>query len=232
MIKYIPTSLTAGNLLCGFLSIMIADFYWGPILLLGCFLFDSFDGVLARKLNAQSDFGKQMDSLADVISFGAAPAYYYSLISPDPGDRLVTMLACGMIVLAGTIRLAKFNISPSKPYFMGLPIPANAVFYIGIMIAFYNKNEMITNFFSSKVNYVGTSLFLSAMMLSFGLRMFSTKGMTKNWRDNIYQYIMFALTFVIVIRYGFASVSLLVLAYIFLSIINTLTSRAKEKVLI
>lgn len=228
MKKYIPTSLTAGNLLCGFLAILLGDMYWGPVLLLGCFLFDAFDGVLARKLNVQSDFGKQMDSLADVVSFGVAPAYYYSLIAPEPNDKVLIMVACGIIVLAGTIRLAKFNVSPSKPYFMGLPIPANAIFYIGIILAFYNQNEFITGFFKSKVNYLITPVFFSAMMLSFGLRMFSTKSMTRNWRDNIYQYIMMVVTFCVIVFLGFSSISLIVLAYIVLSIINTLTSRQKE----
>lgn len=229
VIKHIPSAITAGNLICGFTAIMIGDFYWSPILLLGSFVFDSLDGLVARALNAQSEFGKQMDSLADVISFGVAPAYLYSLYSPDIDNRAYTIATCSLIVIAGTIRLAKFNVTPSKPYFMGLPIPANALFYIGIIIAIQNESESFINFFSSKINYVLMPLFLSAMMVSFGLKMFSTKGMTKNWRDNIYQYIMVIVAIFIALIFRYEAVSYIVLAYIFLSIINTLTSKYLSK---
>jgi CDP-diacylglycerol--serine O-phosphatidyltransferase len=208
---------------------MIGDFYWSPILLLCCFLFDSLDGLVARALNVQSEFGKQMDSLADVISFGVGPAYLYSLYSPDIENKFFTIATCAMIVVAGTVRLAKFNITPSRSYFMGLPIPANAVFYIGVIIAIENDSQAFIDFFSSKVNYFLTPLFLSAMMVSFGFRMFSTKGMTKNWKDNIYQYIMAVVAIVLGIIFKYESVSYIVIAYIVLSIINTLTSKFQER---
>lgn len=229
MKNYIPSIVTSGNLICGFTAIMIGDFYWSPILLLCCFLFDSLDGLVARALNVQSEFGKQMDSLADVISFGVGPAYLYSLYSPDIENKFFTIATCAMIVVAGTVRLAKFNITPSRSYFMGLPIPANAVFYIGVIIAIENDSQTFIDFFSSKVNYFLTPLFLSAMMVSFGFRMFSTKGMTKNWKDNIYQYIMAVVAIVLGIIFKYESVSYIVIAYIVLSIINTLTSKFQER---
>jgi len=227
--NYIPSIVTSGNLICGFTAIMIGDFYWSPILLLCCFLFDSLDGLVARALNVQSEFGKQMDSLADVISFGVGPAYLYSLYSPDIENKLFTIATCALIVVAGTIRLAKFNITPARPYFMGLPIPANAVFYIGVIIAIENESQAFIEFFSSKVNYFITPLFLSAMMVSFGFRMFSTKGMTKQWQDNIYQYILAVMVIILAIKFKYEAVSYTVIAYIILSVINTLTSKLKER---
>lgn len=229
MKNYIPSVITAGNLICGFTAIMIGDFYWSPILLLCCFLFDSLDGLVARALNVQSDFGKQMDSLADVISFGVGPAYLYSLYSPDIENKLFTISTCALIVVAGTIRLAKFNITPSKSYFMGLPIPANALFYIGVIIAIENNSQTFIDFFSSKLYYFLTPLFFSAMMISFGFRMFSTKGMTRNWKDNIFQYIMAVVSLGIIFIFRYEAVSYIVVAYIILSIINTLTSELRER---
>lgn len=229
MKNYIPSIVTSGNLICGFTAIMIGDFYWSPILLLCCFLFDSLDGLVARALNVQSEFGKQMDSLADVISFGVGPAYLYSLYSPDIENKFYTIATCAMIVVAGTIRLAKFNITPARSYFMGLPIPANAVFYIGVIIAIENDSQTFIDFFSSKIYYFITPLFLSAMMISFGFRMFSTKGMTKNWKDNIYQYLMAISALILGITFKYEAVSYIVLAYIILSIINTLTSKFQER---
>lgn len=227
--KYIPSAITSGNLICGFTAIMIGDFYWSPILLLGSFIFDSLDGLAARALNAQSEFGKQMDSLADVISFGVAPAYLYSLYSPDFENKFFTIATCSMIVIAGTIRLAKFNITPSLPYFLGLPIPANALFYIGVIMGIENESQSFIDFFSSKTNYFLTPLFLSAMMVSFNLKMFSTKGMTSNWKDNVFQYIMAIVGVICIFIFKYESVSYLVLAYVILSIINTLTSGFKPK---
>jgi CDP-diacylglycerol--serine O-phosphatidyltransferase len=208
---------------------MIGDFYWSPILLLSSFIFDSLDGMVARALNVQSDFGKHLDSIADVISFGVAPAYLYSLYSPDIEDRYFTIITVSFIVICGSIRLAKFNSSPSKPYFMGLPIPANALFYIGLIIAIENDSQTFIDFFESKTNYFITSLFLSLMMVSFNIRMFSTKGMTKNWIDNIFQYIMAAVAILLIIYFKYESISFIVIAYIILSIINTLTSKLAEK---
>jgi len=223
--QYIPTLLTAGNLVCGFTAIMIGDFYWSPILLLCCFLFDSLDGLVARMLNAQSEFGKQMDSLADVISFGVAPAYLYSLYSPDFENRWYTISTCALIVVAGTIRLAKFNITPSKPYFMGLPIPANALFYIGVIIAIENESSAFIHFFDSKINYFITPLFLSLMMVSFPLRMFSTKSMSKDWRDNFFPLLMAILSIVIFFMTKFQAVAIIIIVYIILSVVHTIFSK-------
>lgn len=225
VLKHLPSAITACNLICGFTAIMIGDFYWSPILLLGSFVFDSLDGLVARALNAQSEFGKQMDSLADIISFGVAPAYLYSLYSPDFDNKLFTISACSMIVIAGAVRLAKFNVTPSLPYFLGLPIPANALFYIGIIIAIENNSEGFDHFFESETNYFLTPLFLSAMMVSFNIHMFSTKGMTKKWQDNIFQYLMVIVAIVFVIQFRYEAISYIVLAYVFLSIIYTLTAK-------
>ncbi|MBK9736795.1 MAG: hypothetical protein IPO92_18280 [Saprospiraceae bacterium] len=83
--------------------------------------------------------------------------------------------------------------------------------------------------FDGKTNYLLTPLFLSIMMVSFGLRMFSTKGLTKQWKDNIYHYIMAVVAIIIAVIFKYESVSYIVLAYIVLSIINTLTSKYREK---
>lgn len=229
MKQYIPSAITSLNLICGFTAIMIGDFYWSPILLLMCFVFDSLDGLVARMLGVTSEFGKQLDSIADVISFGVAPAYLYSLYSPDFDNRPFTITAVSFIVICGAIRLAKFNVTESKPYFMGLPIPANALFYIGVIIAQENDGKFIIDFFESKVNYFLTPLLLSLVMVSFGLRMFSTKGMTKNWKDNIYQYIMAIVAVILILIFKYQALPLIVIAYIILSVFNTLTSIWIEK---
>lgn len=228
MRKYIPSAITAGNLVCGFAAIQIGDFYWSPILLVCSFIFDGLDGLAARALGVTSEFGKQMDSLADVVSFGVAPAYLYYLLGPP--DDLLCKIIPSVIVIAGTIRLAKFNISPSRVYFQGLPIPANALFYIGIIFALENDSDFFNDFFNNKVNYLITPIVMSAMMLSFGFRMISIKSMTKKWRDNIFHYIVAIVSVIIAIVYRYESIVYIVLAYIVISIIHTLVSKYLEKV--
>jgi CDP-diacylglycerol--serine O-phosphatidyltransferase len=197
-------------------------------LLLLSFLFDSIDGLAARMLGVQSNFGKQMDSLADVISFGAAPAYLYSLYSPNPENIFFTISACSLIVIAGTIRLAKFNISPSLPYFMGLPIPANALFYIGVIIAIENESEPFIQFFSSPTYYFITPLLLSLMMVSFKLHMFSTKGLSRKWSENFFHITMAIVAIIFLALFTYEAVSLIVIAYIFLSVLFTFTNKQSK----
>lgn len=229
MKRYIPSAITSLNLIAGFTAIMIGDFFWSPIILLMSFVFDSLDGLVARLLNAQSEFGKQLDSIADVVSFGVAPAYLYSLYSPDQENLLYTISAISFIVVCGAIRLAKFNIMPSLPYFLGLPIPANALFYIGVILAIQNESQTFINFFDSKVNYFLTPVIMSAMMVMFNIRMFSTKGMSKSHSDNLFQYIMLGISILLIVLFRYESVSYIIIAYIILSIIYTYVTRRMEK---
>ena len=166
-----------------------------------------------------------MDSLADVISFGAAPAYLYSLYSPNPEDIFYTIGACSLIVIAGTVRLAKFNITPALPYFLGLPIPANALFYIGVIIAIENDSAPFIQFFSSPTYYFITPLLLSLMMVSFKVHMFSTKGLSRNWSENLFHIVLAIIAIILMILFTYEAVSLIVLAYILLSVMYTLTYR-------
>jgi CDP-diacylglycerol--serine O-phosphatidyltransferase len=221
--QHIPTIITAGNLICGFVAIQIGDFYWSPILLFCSFIFDGLDGLVARALNVSSEFGKQLDSLSDAVSFGVAPAYLYYLMAPD--DSWECKIIPSVIVLAGTLRLARFNVVTAKKYFQGLPIPANALFYIGVIVANENNSQFFIDFFNDKTTYLVTPLLLSAIMLSFNLKMFSIKGMTKNFKDNIFHYITVIVCLFLGIVYKYESISYMVLAYICLSIIYTIIDK-------
>jgi len=229
MTKYIPSLLTLSNLFCGFIGIVLADMYWSPILLLLCFFFDSLDGAAARYFNATSDFGKELDSLADIVSFGVFPAVMYYHIAPFDIGSIWPMITCGLIVAAGATRLAKFNIAESKPYFSGLPIPANALFYSGIIMSIQYGNDIFNPLYSSPSLYVMVSLFISLMMVSFNLRMFTTKGLSKMHKENIYHYLMFAFSIVCIVIFKFDALPVLLCFYIILSIINTLTAKELSK---
>nr|WP_096190957.1 CDP-diacylglycerol--serine O-phosphatidyltransferase [Neobacillus soli] len=125
----IPNLFTLMNLFCGFLSVMFSaqgDYKNAAILILIGMMLDSMDGRIARMLNVVSDLGKELDSLADIVTFGVAPAMmaYYSYYS-DFG--VVGMAVAGVFPLFGAFRLARFNINAVKSslqYFTGVPITA------------------------------------------------------------------------------------------------------------
>lgn len=224
MKKYIPSIITAGSILCGVLAVQLGDFYWSSILIICSVVLDTFDGLTARLLNATSEFGKQMDSFADIISFGMAPAYMYFLMAPD--DSFICTIVPSIMVLAGVIRLIIFNLSPSRPYFKGLPIPSNALFFLGVILGYHNENQFIIDFFNVKFYYVATALIMSALMLAFPLRMFSLKGFSRtDHKANIYLYALVAISLILLGLFSYPAIPLMVLTYVLLSIIYTLNTK-------
>jgi len=145
--KHIPNFITSLNLAAGFIAIIFAsngELVTASWLILAAMIFDFLDGFSARLLNAYSEVGKELDSLADVVSFGVAPGIIIyqllneslSLFSPmivslnGSGFSLVLLIPSVMPVCAA-LRLAKFNTDPSQAKsFRGLPTPANALSYI------------------------------------------------------------------------------------------------------
>ncbi len=194
------------------------NFYLCSVLLLFSMLFDTLDGYLARKLNAQSDLGKELDSLADLVSFGVAPAYLYFLLAPN--TSLWFMIPAVLIAVASGLRLAKFNILPSYDYFQGLPTPANAFFYIGIFLAVHYQNDLIVNAMKSPIIYFIIPIIFGLLMLST-LKMFSLKGLEKPFIKNRYQIILFASFIVLLLFDNKLAIPLTVIMFIFLSILQS-----------
>jgi len=191
MTKFIPSIFTSINLICGFVALVTGDHYIGSILLL--------------------------DSLADLVSFGIAPAYLYFLLSPL--DTWVGYIPPCILVASSALRLAIFNTKPSANDFSGLPTPATAIFMVGIFLAYAAANSEIINLLKNPIVYFSIPFFFSAMMLS-KIRMFSFKKVTKGLRHNRVQ-IIFLLCIVV---FAFVDVnlafSLSVFNYIFLSILE------------
>jgi len=143
VVKSIPNLLTIGNLVCGVLSITLN--MSGLIMISSIFIFiaaifDLFDGKVARKLKVNSEFGVELDSLADIVSFGVAPALLFHSIS---APSILTSLAFILFPTMGALRLAKFSAKPTIGYFKGLPIPAAGLPLAGMGMFFYS-NAWIT----------------------------------------------------------------------------------------
>lgn len=125
--KALPSAFTLGNLFLGIISILLAfneQFGLAAILVIAGMLLDGLDGRIARALNATSEFGKELDSLSDVISFGVAPAFImYGVVLHELG--WIGMAITGIFPICGALRLARFNVASGNPnYFVGLPITA------------------------------------------------------------------------------------------------------------
>jgi CDP-diacylglycerol--serine O-phosphatidyltransferase len=205
----------------GFSAIMISDFRRSSILLLFCLVFDALDGLTARLLKAQTEIGKELDSLADLMSFGIAPAFLYFQLAPE--RVWYAFIPPLFLVSASALRLAKFNLLPSSKYFSGLPTPATALFMIGIFLS-YHYNKSYIDLLDKWPIYIVIPIFFAFLMLS-KLQMFTLKSLDKSIKKNVYQIVMFLIFIVLLLIDNKVALSLSVLIYIVLSFIQSLTSR-------
>ena len=146
MKKIIPHVITSANLLCGCLAItQIAEsnlLIASLLVLLGAF-FDFFDGLAARVLKVGSELGAQLDSLADMITFGLVPAYL-AFEWLNQLDYSILNYSAFLIAIFSAVRLAKFNIDDRQSTsFIGVPTPANALFWISIPLIFWQVENDI-----------------------------------------------------------------------------------------
>src|SRR5215813_5419404 len=137
---FLPTLFTVGNLFCGYLSIwrsIDGNFSWAAIFIIIAAVLDALDGRVARWTHSTSEFGEEYDSLADLVSFGVAPAVLaYSWGLSD--FQRIGWMASFLFVVCGSMRLARFNIQTKiadKRFFVGLPIPAAAGTIAALVLA-------------------------------------------------------------------------------------------------
>ena len=140
----IPNLFTALNMFCGFLSILSAsegNFNYSAWLIFIAAIFDALDGMVARLTHSSSELGVELDSLSDIVSFGAAPSFllyktfFYSM-------NTWGIIISAMPLIAGGFRLARFNVQLvgfSKSFFLGLPIPSSALTIASFILAFYTS---------------------------------------------------------------------------------------------
>lgn len=144
----IANSVTSLNIICGFLSIVYAsqnDFKYASVFIIMAAIFDTMDGILARMLNTASRFGVELDSLSDVVSFGAAPAFLiYKAYAYQLG--VTGIIICSAILVTGALRLARFNTMigdlNTKGNFTGLPIPVAAITISTFIFSFYKDGAI------------------------------------------------------------------------------------------
>jgi CDP-diacylglycerol--serine O-phosphatidyltransferase len=237
--RHIPNFITSLNLVSGFSAVIFAatgDTVTASWLILAAMIFDFLDGFSARFLKAYSDIGKELDSLADVVSFGVAPGIIiYDLLrnsfyagapagvnSVSLNTILIIAIASIMPVCAA-LRLAIFNIDETQSKsFKGLPTPANALAVISIVIATnYSGSAAITSFSGSPVLLIIFTVILSLLMIS-RIPLFSLKVSDIRWKGNEGRFIMIGLILTAFAISGIASAPLIIPIYILSSIISLL----------
>jgi CDP-diacylglycerol--serine O-phosphatidyltransferase len=144
----VPTLFTVLNMFCGFLSLVQSSdgkFVEASYFILLAGVFDGLDGLMARLTKSSSPFGVQIDSLSDVVSFGAAPAFLVYKIGLYQLNA-VGIIVSSLLVILGGIRLARFNVQLvgfDKEYFAGLPIPASAAAIVSYVLTFIDDERTL-----------------------------------------------------------------------------------------
>jgi CDP-diacylglycerol--serine O-phosphatidyltransferase len=218
----IPNLLTLSNLFCGSVAVVSA-LVWGDLklafgLMVLAAVFDFFDGFAARLLNQSSPIGLQLDSLADDISFGLAPAaIMYSLYQWMPGIWLPEGYP-GLVVFVFTacaaLRLAKFNIDETQhTEFCGLPTPANALFFVAL-----GWMDAKTGF--NQGGWVLLMVPAMSWLLISPVRMFAFKFQSFAFKGNEIRYIFIALAVVLLVALGIPAVPIVILLYIAISAVG------------
>ena len=230
---YIPNAITLLNLLSGILSVyfcLTGDIRLAAGLIFAAALFDFFDGFVARLLHAKTAIGADLDSLADVVSFGVAPGFIlFQMLRYSLGQEFLPVENPGflpfvgfVISLFGALRLAKFNVDESQSdSFKGLPIPAQAIviasFPLIVFHCFADNPNAYSQLLSNTWFLTGTGIVLSILMVS-NLPMFALKFTSASWAENQTRYIFLLLSAVLIVFLRMAAVPIIILLYLLISI--------------
>jgi CDP-diacylglycerol--serine O-phosphatidyltransferase len=220
MKKHIPNALTCGNLLSGCIGIVFAfkgqlDITAYAVLLSG--IFDFFDGFAARLLHVKSDIGKELDSLADMVSFGFLPGVVmYSLLISSNISSPYLPYAGFLITIFSALRLAKFNIDTRQTEdFIGLNTPMNTLFIISLPFIKADFPQLI----GSAWVLLALVVVMSWLLVS-EIRIFSLKFSSMKWNENKIKFIFLVLSVILLPILQFAAIPFILVLYIGLSLLH------------
>ena len=238
--KHIPNIFTLGNLFAGTLATIFAvqgKFeLTASFVLLGVFL-DFFDGFFARILNVTGELGKQLDSLADMVTSGVVPGIVmyqllnihstYSFILNDEFEigSLISFIGL-FLTLSACYRLAKFNIDTRQSEsFIGLPTPAMSLFVVFLPIIYiHSEYQFLNELLSNQHVLIGLTLVLGYLM-NAELVLFSLKFKNFNLKNNVYKYILLVLSIILILVFTYVSVPIIIISYVILSLIKNVSEK-------
>lgn len=227
MKRHIPNFLTSCNLACGTLGILylftgdgvypIALFVWLAA------LFDFFDGFVARLLHVKSAIGKELDSLADMVSFGLLPALFLYHLIYTQGAHAFALPAL-LIAIFSALRLAKFNIDETQTdSFRGLPTPANAIFVTGL--PFLESSHAAILLHPLTLSAIGV---IFSLLLVANFELFALKFKDFSWASNKVRFTFLGLSVLLLVSFKFAAIPLIIISYILISLGVWMVNRARK----
>ncbi len=254
MKRHIPQIITLMNLFCGCVAVVFAvlnKLEWAAFFVFLGIFFDFFDGLAARLLNAQSELGVQLDSLADMVTSGLVPGIVmFQLLamsqsggwnlelgeaSADSTHHAISISVLPflgfLITLASAYRLAKFNLDEDQlTSFIGLPTPANALLILSLPLILLNHNSDYINEIILNPWFLVVLTVLSCILLNARIPLFALKF--KNWafKDNAHRYIFLILSLVLLFTVRYLAIPAIVFLYLVSSLLFNLGAKENKSV--
>ncbi len=222
MTKHIPNFLTLCNLACGCYGIVAAfkgDLQTAAIMIWAGALFDFFDGFAARILKKFSSIGKDLDSLADLITFCFLPASILYLLIEKQTDNFGLPYIGYLLVIFGALRLAKFNNDTRQTdIFYGLPVPASGIFVSAFPFISLMGNSAIIDISNDYQILIGVLILLSALMVS-NIKLMSLKFQDFSFQANWQRYLLILISIILILFIKIVAIPFIIITYVVMSII-------------
>ena len=237
--KHIPNLITLGNLFCGTIATIYAvqaDFVFAGLFVILGILFDFFDGFAARLFHVSGELGKQLDSLADMVTSGVVPGIIMlKLIEVNTinasnsffDDSILGISLVGLVLTLGACyRLAKFNIDTRQSdSFIGLPTPAMSLFVISLpLIQEYSDTEFALNLITNNYFLITLTILLTYLM-NAQLPLFSLKFKDYSVKNNLIKYVFLIASLLMIIFLQYISIPLIIIVYVVLSVISNFSKK-------
>ncbi len=224
MKKNIPNLFTCLNLLCGSVGVILVlqnqDLKSGAYLIWLAGLFDFLDGFAARALRVKSEIGKELDSLADMVTFGLLPGIMIFAMIQSVSNNSWLPYSGLIIPVFSALRLAKFNIDVRQTdQFIGLPTPANALLISSLPFIISSEKSWLTDILPLPYLLSVISLVFSVLMVS-EIRLMALKFTGFQWTANKMKYIFILISIISLILFRVKAFPLVIISYILLSIVN------------
>lgn len=224
MSKHIPNLLTISNLICGCIALYFTfqgELVFTAYLIGLAAIFDFMDGAAARLLNISNPLGKELDSMADMVSFGLVPGSVVFHLLEESTFSQYSFMAL-VIPIFSAYRLAKFNIDENQnENFIGLPTPANCLVFVSIpLITTFNSESTIAYLFEIPEILLIITILMSLALVS-RINMFSLKFKNLKFQDNKFRFFLITMSIILLTWLEFSAIPIIILLYIMISIVKT-----------
>ena len=223
MAKHIPNLLTISNLICGCIALYFTfqgKLVFTAYLISLAAVFDFMDGAAARLLNVSNPIGKELDSLADMVSFGLVPGSVVFHLLEEGTLSQYSFMAI-LIPIFSAYRLAKFNVDENQnENFIGLPTPANCLVFVSIpLITTFNSESIIAYLVEIPETLLIITILMSLALVS-RINMFSLKFKNFKLQDNKFRFFLIAMSIILLTWLEFSAIPVIILLYILMSIVK------------